>query len=126
LEDSVRLRAGFSGVVLVLNLGCGSDDSAAAGGQTGSGGSGGSGAAAAGGSAGTLAEAGADADQTGYPPGPYGTATGDVLADLELDGYLRHESAGLAYEASFGSVQLSDVRATAPAGHALIHVSGFT
>jgi hypothetical protein len=114
------LRFRFAAVALVLCLGCGSSGSEDASGAAGSSNTGGSAGR------GTGSDAASDADVSGYPPGPYGNAQGEVLADLELDGYLRHESSGLAYQASFGRVRLSDVRTSAPTAYALIHISGFT
>jgi len=63
---------------------------------------------------------------TSYPSGPYGTAVGSVVADLELMGYLREATTGLATEATYGAAKLSDVRARATVKYAVIHVSGFT
>jgi hypothetical protein len=119
-----RLARSSSLAVVLLALGCGSSSNeGGGGGTTGSGGAGG----ALDGSAGALADASPDATGIGpYPNGPYGTQVGDVLADLETEGYLRHETGGYAYQASFETVRLSDLRATAPVGHALIHISGFT
>lgn len=109
----------------LATLGCGSSsDAGGTGGAPGSGGSGGSSA----GAGGAIVDAAPDV-LTGrgpYPTGPYGNQQGDVLADLELEGYLRHDTTGFAYQGSFAPVRLSDVRATAPTTHAVIHVSGFT
>jgi hypothetical protein len=82
-----------------------------------------------GGAAGGLGTAGGDASDKGgspYPSGPYGTQTGDVLADLELLGYVRDATTGLAYEAPLGATSLAAIRASTAKKHAVFHVSGFT
>lgn len=125
----LRVMRGFVHLaVLLLAVGCGSSEAGSAGsGASGAGGSGGTGSFdASGGASGGAMDAAADGTLDAYPPGPYGNQVGDVLADLETQGYLRHDATGLAYEAPFGTVRLSDVRATAPVAHAVIHVSGFT
>ena len=61
-----------------------------------------------------------------YPSGPYGTAVGDVVADLEVRGYLRDATTGLASDAVLGPVSFGSIRQSTDKTHALIHVSGFT
>lgn len=61
-----------------------------------------------------------------YPSGPYGTAVGAVVTDLELVGYVRDATTGLATESTYGAAKLSDIRARATVKYAVIHVSGFT
>lgn len=139
------MRVAFALFVLVALAGCGGsgDDAAGGAGSGGSGavGTGGSGAAgvggsgagggnggsagvATGGSAGSLGIGG----QTGssYPPGPYGNQVGQVLPNLQVEGYLRHDATGLAYQAQYKPLTFADIRDSSPKAHALIHVSGFT
>jgi hypothetical protein len=61
-----------------------------------------------------------------YPAGPYGNQVGSVLPNLEMLGYLRHDTAGLASEATLATVHFADLRASAPKSFAMIHISGFT
>lgn len=62
-----------------------------------------------------------------YPAGPYGTDVGKVVANLDLEGYVRFEpTTGLATSATYGPTSFADLRAKSPKKHALIHVSGFT
>ena len=61
-----------------------------------------------------------------YPTGPYGTAVGDVVADLQVWGYVRHDATGLATAAVLGPVSFGSIRQSTDKTHALIHVSGFT
>lgn len=61
-----------------------------------------------------------------YPDGPYGSAQGKVLPDLQLEGYLRMDKTGLATSAPLAPVKLSEVRTQAgDAKYMLIHVSAF-
>jgi hypothetical protein len=111
-------------------LGCGGSESGGGsgtgtGGTVGNGGSGGQIVADSGFDAPSVDDAGSEAGN-GYPSGPYGTQAGDTLADLEMEGYLRHDSTGLAYSADFGAVSFASIRASTDKTHALIHVSGFT
>ncbi len=117
---------------LALAVACGqsapSAPGNASGGSAGSVGASG-GAFGVGGSAGAPADASTDAPDNGgavYPAGPYGTQTGDVLANLTLLGYLRDATTGLAYEAALGPTSLGDIRASTQKEHAVFHVSGFT
>lgn len=69
----------------------------------------------------------APADTAGYPAGPYGTAVGDTLADLALEGYVRFgETTGLAKDVPYGPTSFADLRARSPQKWAIVHVSGFT
>ena len=124
--------------VAVLVAGCGGSDGGTSGtapGGTGggasasaTGGSGGAGAALAV-DAGTAGDAGngvGTAGASAYPAGPYGNQIGSVLPNLELLGYVRHDTTGLASDATLESVNLQDVRASAPRPYAMIHISGFT
>lgn len=61
-----------------------------------------------------------------YPSGPYGNLTGDVIADLELFGYLRNDPTGLATSTPVGTLSFASIRDSTEKTHALIHVSGFT
>lgn len=62
-----------------------------------------------------------------YPAGPYGTDVGKVVANLELEGYVRFDpTTGLATTATYGATSFADLRTKSPRKHALIHVSGFT
>ena len=128
----MRARASLLSTVFLMAItGCSSssDSTGSAEATGGMGGSGGTATAGAGGSAaGTSGVGGgaAGAPTVGYPPGPYGTREGDVLADLETVGYLKHDPVGLAYGAPFGVVRFSDIRETATVPYAIIHVSGFT
>jgi len=126
----VQLRFSAA-LVLSLAVACGGGSSA----QPGAGEGGGAGTVGAsggafgvGGGAGT-ADAAPDAPDNGggvYPAGPYGTQQGDVLADLELLGYLRDATTGLAYEAPLAPVSFAAIRASTQKKHAVLHVSGFT
>ncbi|MBE7484203.1 MAG: hypothetical protein HS104_30070 [Polyangiaceae bacterium] len=49
-----------------------------------------------------------------------------ALPELELRGYLRNDTTGLATEAAFGALDFDSVRQSTDKAHALIHVSGFT
>lgn len=49
-----------------------------------------------------------------------------VLPDLELWGYLRTETKGLASDATLGPITFETIRQSTDKTHALIHVSGFT
>ncbi|MEO7093217.1 MAG: hypothetical protein ABI175_08200 [Polyangiales bacterium] len=64
---------------------------------------------------------------TSYPAGPYGTTVGSVIADLDLEGYVRFGvTTGLASTASSGASSFGDLRAKSPKKYAVLHVSGFT
>jgi hypothetical protein len=49
-----------------------------------------------------------------------------VLPDLEVWGYLRTETDGLASDATLGPITFDAIRQSTDKTHALIHVSGFT
>lgn len=49
-----------------------------------------------------------------------------ALPELELWGYLRNDTTGLATEAALGALDFASVRQSTDKPHALIHVSGFT
>lgn len=67
------------------------------------------------------------ADTAGYPPGPYGNAVGDTIADLALEGYVRFgETTGLAKDVPYAPTSFADLRAKSPQKWAIVHVSGFT
>src|SRR5688500_13089738 len=91
--------------VLVVSLGallagCGGDPASSSNGGQSSGGAAGAEAGASGGSSGATTDAAAAdvSNNAGYPAGPYGTQPGSTLANLELVGYLRHDTTGLAYQ----------------------------
>jgi hypothetical protein len=66
-------------------------------------------------------------DTAGYPAGPYGTAVGDTLANLQLEGYVRFgDTTGLAKDVPYGPTSFADLRARSPQKWAILHVSGFT
>lgn len=50
----------------------------------------------------------------------------EVLPELELWGYLRTGTTGLATEAPLGPLGFDAIRQSTDKSHALIHVSGFT
>lgn len=115
-------RFGIVAVTFWL-LGCGAQES----GDASSGGAGSGGQSSADSGLGGSLGGGQDADtNAGYPSGPYGTQPGDVLANLELVGYLRHDTTGLAYAAELGPISFESIRQSTDKTHALIHVSGFT
>jgi hypothetical protein len=60
-----------------------------------------------------------------YPPGPYGTKTGDILADFEISGYLNLDPSQVSTTAEYKTVKLSDVRAAAKVPYLFIHEVGF-
>jgi len=63
-----------------------------------------------------------------YPMGPYGGNTGNILANLQLSGYVNDSGTGISNDAAKmnwkDAYSLQDVRATG-AKYALIHVSEF-
>lgn len=62
-----------------------------------------------------------------YPAGPYGAAVGEVVANLELEGYVRYApTTGLATTATYGATSFAAIRAGSPKKYAIVHVSGFT
>lgn len=64
-----------------------------------------------------------DAHQ-GYPAGPYGSAVGQVVADLAWEGYVNDAHERVSTELPFGPTSMGAVRATG-APFALVHLSGF-
>lgn len=54
-----------------------------------------------------------DAANASYPPGPYGTAVGDTMADFTMQGYALSPTSTDPTGMSLTSIRLSDVRATA-------------
>jgi hypothetical protein len=60
-----------------------------------------------------------------YPPGPYGTQLGDVVANLQLRGYVNDTAEGLANAQPLVDVSFDDVRKSCK-GYALVHVSDYT
>lgn len=55
-----------------------------------------------------------------------GGSVSKVLPELELWGYLRNETTGLASEAAVGPLDFDTIGQSTDKTHALIHVSGFT
>lgn len=49
-----------------------------------------------------------------------------ALPELELWGYLRNDTTGLATDAALGALDFASVRQSTDKPHALVHVSGFT
>ena len=62
----------------------------------------------------------------GYPAGPYGSQVGDVIPNLDLTGYIRFETTGLASDAAASAASLGDVRSQGTRDHIIIHVAGYT
>ena len=60
-----------------------------------------------------------------YPAGPYGTKTGDVLADFEMSGYLNLDPSQVTTTAEYKTIKLSDVRAASKVPYLFIHEVGF-
>ena len=60
-----------------------------------------------------------------YPPGPYGTSTGSILADFAITGYLELDPTQLATKAEYKTIKLSDLRAAAKVPYLFIHEVGF-
>jgi hypothetical protein len=60
-----------------------------------------------------------------YPPGPYGNKVGDVLPNLEWQGYVNATSDAVSNTKPFVSTSLDTLRRTARKPYALIHVSDF-
>jgi hypothetical protein len=55
-----------------------------------------------------------------------GPGTFGALPELELWGYLRTETTGLATDVAPGPISFESIRQSTDRTHALIHVSGFT
>lgn len=98
----------------------GADTGATADGDNG----GGADTAAPGDDTGALADA-APTSRDVYPPGPYGIKVGAILPDFAAQGYLHLGSTGVATDADYVALRLSDVRAKAPQRWAMIHEVGF-
>ena len=80
-----------------------------------------------GGGAGASSDASSDSDNgSAYPSGPHGTQVGDVLANMNLLGYLRDATTGLASEAGLAPLSFASIRASTQKKHVVFHVSGFT
>ncbi len=62
-----------------------------------------------GGGAGASSDESSDSDNGGsaYPSGPHGTQVGDVLANMNLLGYLRDATTGLASEAGLAPLSFA-------------------
>lgn len=78
-----------------------------------------------------LAEAGVvdralmpDGAPASYPPGPYGSGVGQVVANLPWEGYVNDENAVVSSALPFGATDIAAVRG-AGAPFALVHLSGF-
>lgn len=67
--------------------------------------------------------AGDDGDGRGVKGG---NSFGTALPELELWGYIRHDTTGLATDTTLGPVSFEAIRQSTDRKHALIHVSGFT
>ena len=126
-------RSFFASLLLLAALvtsttSCGSSSSGGAGGttdDTGNGGGDDTGAV----TDGTPTEDTEPGDDTGglgeYPPGPYGTKTGDIMADFEMSGYLNLDSSQVSTTAEYKTIKLSDVRAASKVPYLFIHEVGF-
>lgn len=55
-----------------------------------------------------------------------GNSFGATVPDLDLWGYIRHDTTGLATDATLGPVTFEAIRESTDKPYALIHVSGFT
>jgi hypothetical protein len=60
------------------------------------------------------------------PEGKAGAGSLEALPALELWGYLRTDTAGLATESTARALDFDAIRQDTTRSHALIHVSGFT
>ena len=65
-------------------------------------------------------------EDDGKPGASAGGRIGEVVPELELWGYVRAETTGLATDATLGPVSWEAIRQSTSNSHALIHVSGFT
>ena len=120
----------FVGVLAALSASCGSSSSGAP--STGGDDTGSPGDLDSGNTADTTPTDDADADPGtdvatlgDYPAGPYGTKTGDVLADFELSGYLNLDPSQVTTTAEYRTLRLSDVRAASKVPYLFIHEVGF-
>jgi hypothetical protein len=64
-------------------------------------------------------------DRGPYPDGPYAAATGAIMGDLVMDGYLNLDPTVVSNTAEFGTVTLADLRAKTNVPYAFIHEVGF-
>jgi hypothetical protein len=55
-----------------------------------------------------------------------GNSFGATLPELDLWGYIRHDTTGLATDTTLGPVTFDAIRQSTDKKHAVIHVSGFT
>lgn len=69
---------------------------------------------------------GCGADDAGDPAADPGSRFGEVVPELQLWGYVRTETSGLATDSTLGPVSWESIRQSTTRTHALIHVSGFT
>jgi len=60
-----------------------------------------------------------------YPAGPYGNKVGDVVANLDWEGYVSPLSDALANTKPYVTTSMDKLRRDAKKGYALIHVSEF-
>jgi hypothetical protein len=73
-----------------------------------------------------LGDAPVDADFGPFPPGPYGNKVGDVMANLQWEGYLDDLADAVANTKPYVAMTSMDaLRKKAPKGYALVHVSEF-
>lgn len=102
----------------------GSSGSAAAGGSMASGGSTASGGSAAGGAGGSSGSATCFDVDSPYPEGPYGTDEGQVVANLELEGFVNLEVDAISATKPYVDYSLEALRRTGRC-YAMVHVSEF-
>jgi len=69
-------------------------------------------------------DAPADADLGPYPSGPYGVKDGDVLVNLDWEGYVNETADAISTTKPYGPTSLDKLR-RAGKGYALIHISEF-
>jgi hypothetical protein len=73
----------------------------------------------------TTSDAPSDAVALGpYPGGPYGTNEGDVLADLQWEGYVDELGDAPAKSKPYGTTSMSAIRSTGRR-YALVHLAEF-
>lgn len=60
-----------------------------------------------------------------YPTGPYGNKVGDVVANLDWEGYVSPLSDALANTKPYVTTSMDKLRRDAKKGYALVHVSEF-
>lgn len=73
-----------------------------------------------------LVAMGCGSEDGGQPGALSGGRVGEVVPELELRGYLRVETTGLATDATLGPMNWDSIRNSTSLSHGLIHVSGFT